>query len=305
MNLQAVLGFVFTVFLQNSLADDPTPQQWTPIVMWHGMGDSCCFSFSMGAIKNKLNASLPGVYVRSLQIGDSIVKDMENGYLLHPDKQITMACEIIKNDPQLANGYNAIGFSQGGQFLRGLVQRCPSPPIKNLISVGGQHQGVYGLPNCGTLSGTFCDELRKLLNHAAYVEWVQRTVVQATYWHDPLNETEYKQSSTFLADINNEKEINSTYVTNLQSLDNFVLVKFEGDTVVQPVETEWFGFYTPGQSQEIQTLENSDLYKDDRLGLKAMNESNKLKFLSTPGNHLKFQWDWFEENVVDPYLKNA
>lgn len=54
-------------------------------------------------------------------------------------------------------------------FRRALVQRCPSPPVKNLISVGGQHQGVYGLPNCGALSSKTCDYIRRLLNHAAYI----------------------------------------------------------------------------------------------------------------------------------------
>jgi len=28
-----------------------------------------------------------------------------------------MACKKIQADPKLANGYNAVGFSQGGQFL--------------------------------------------------------------------------------------------------------------------------------------------------------------------------------------------
>ena len=39
--------------------------------------------------------------------------------------------------------YNALGFSQGGQFLRAVAQRCPQG-MKNLITFGGQHQGVYG-----------------------------------------------------------------------------------------------------------------------------------------------------------------
>lgn len=42
--------------------------------------------------------------------------------------------------------YNAIGFSQGGQFLRAVAQRCPGG-MKKLISFGGQHQGVYGRSN--------------------------------------------------------------------------------------------------------------------------------------------------------------
>ncbi len=29
---------------------------------------------------------------------------------------------------------------QGGQFLRAVAQRCPDPPMRNLVSIGGQHQ---------------------------------------------------------------------------------------------------------------------------------------------------------------------
>nr|AEE62011.1 unknown [Dendroctonus ponderosae] len=289
---------IFSYFAEN-VANEPTP-----IVMWHGMGDSCCAFYSLGAIKEKLNASIPGVYVHSLKIGDNFLEDVENGYFMHPDSQIEMACEKIQQNSQLANGFNAIGFSQGAQFLRALVQRCPTPRIKNLISVGGQHQGVYGLPNCGALSNNACDYIRKLLNHAAYIDWVQKGLVQATYWHDPLNEEEYKKNSSFLADINNELVINETYKTNLLGLENFVLIRFDNDTVVQPVDTEWFGFYKPGQSVEKQNLQESAIYTEDRLGLKQLNEDNRLKFLSTSGNHLRFEWEWFEENVVDHYLRN-
>lgn len=296
-----VFASVLLSFYGSVVQGDDQP---TPIVMWHGMGDSCCFDFSLGAIKKKLFASIPGVYVNSLQIGDSVTQDVENGYFMHPDKQIVTACQIINNDPMLANGFNAIGFSQGAQFLRALVQRCPSPPVKNLISVGGQHQGVYGLPNCGALSSETCDYIRRLLNHAAYIWWVQRGLVQATYWHDPLHEKLYETSSTFLSDINNEIQINEAYIANLQNLKNFVMIKFENDTVVQPVETEWFGFYKPGQSVELETLQESALYIEDRLGLKQLDENNKLKFLAHPGNHLKLEWSWFEENVIEPYLKD-
>ncbi len=33
--------------------------------------------------------------------------------------------------------------------------------------------------------------------------FVQNTLVQAEYWHDPLQEAEYAAKSVFLADINN------------------------------------------------------------------------------------------------------
>jgi hypothetical protein len=51
---------------------------------------------------------------------------------------------------------------------------------------------------------------------------VQKHLVQATYWHNPLDEEKYKNKSTFLADINNERIINKTYIERLQSLEKYV-----------------------------------------------------------------------------------
>lgn len=80
-------------------------------------GDSCCFPFSLGNFEEKLNSSLPGVHILSIRIGSNVIEDVENGYFMHPDEQINLACEMIASDPLLANGFNAIGFSQGAQFL--------------------------------------------------------------------------------------------------------------------------------------------------------------------------------------------
>lgn len=90
----------------------------TPIVIWHGMGDTCCFPFSMGSIKKLLHQELGAdTYVLSLKIGGSIVSDFESGFFLNPNKQVEEVCDTLSKDPQLVNGYNAIGFSQGGLFL--------------------------------------------------------------------------------------------------------------------------------------------------------------------------------------------
>ena len=34
---------------------------------------------------------------------------------------------------------------------------------------------------------------------------IHNRLVQAQYWHDPINEQEYIEKSIFLADINNER----------------------------------------------------------------------------------------------------
>ncbi|PAA51713.1 hypothetical protein BOX15_Mlig029227g4 [Macrostomum lignano] len=276
----------------------------TPIVLWHGMGDSCCNPLSLGAIKRMLEKQLPGVYVYSVQIGNNMVEDIENGFLSNANKQVEQVCQTIRADPKLKGGYNSIGFSQGAQFLRALVQRCPNPPMRNLVSIGGQHQGVYGFPRCPGTNVTLCNYVRELLNLGAYVSFVQNNLIQAQYWHDPLNEEEYKQKSIFIADINNELTVNRSYAANLQTLKNLVLVKFLSDSMVQPRESEWFGFYQPGQDKTVLPLRNTTLYTQDRLGLKAMDAAGKLKFLACEGDHLQFTDTWFTQNIVKPYLSN-
>lgn len=142
-------------------------------------------------------------------------QDVINSYFKNINEQINEVCRDLSNDDKLKNGYNAIGFSQGGQFLRAIAQRCPTPQMKNLISLGGQHQGVYGLPNCGSIHHPLCDYLRKMLNYGAYTKFVQSRLVQAEYWHDPLQEDEYKKNSAFLSDINNELIVNEVQIITL------------------------------------------------------------------------------------------
>ncbi|XP_045112679.1 palmitoyl-protein thioesterase 1-like isoform X2 [Portunus trituberculatus] len=328
----------------------------TPLVIWHGMGDTCCFFFSMGRIKKMVEERIPGIYVRSLMIGGNIIADEEHGYFGNVNNQVEEVCQKLSNDPELQGGYHAMGFSQGGQFLRTVAERCPEPAMRNLITFGGQHQGIFGLPNCpsgnalceemrrllnlgayikravaercpnpsmknlvtlgGQHEGVFglpscpsspsesrlCEYVRKLLNYGSYVSWIQDSLVQAQYWHDPLHEEDYRNYSIFLADINNEKVVNEEYRSNLKKLENFVMVKFLKDSMVVPTESEWFGFYSPGQDQEILSLQQTELYLEDRLGLKEMDEAGKLKFVSVDGDHLEFSDEWFLQEIVDKYV---
>jgi len=274
-----------------------------PVVLWHGMGDSCCNPLSLGTIKEIIESYVPGIYVYSLQIGSSFEEDVENGFLLNINKQVDMACDLIKNNSQLAGGFNAIGFSQGGQFLRAYVQRCNKPPVRNLVSLGGQHQGVFGFPRCPGVNYTLCEYVRKLLNYGAYLSFVQNTLVQAEYWQDPLNYAEYLAKNIFLPDINNQLTTkNPQYKANLLTLNKLALVKFTLDGMVQPRESEWFEFYKPGSDKEIVPLRESPLYKEDWLGLQVLDKGGKLDLIECPGDHLQFTDKWFHENVITPYL---
>lgn len=269
-----------------------------PLVIWHGMGDSCCFPFSMGSIIKLVEQHAPGIYVHSIEIGNTLEEDVFNGFLMNVNDQVSMVCKNLSQDARLQNGFNAIGFSQGGQFLRALVQRCSTVKVHNLISVGGQHQGVFGFPRCPGANSTLCDEVRRLLNLGAYLSFVQDHLVQAEYWQDPFNIPEYKEKCVFLPDINQENMMNVDYKTRLSALSNLVLVKFTEDTMVQPRESEWFGFYKEGQDKETYTLFESRLWQQDLLGLQHLNSTGRLHFIPAPFDHLRFSQDWFVDNLM-------
>ena len=51
--------------------------------------------------------------------------------------------------------------------------------MKNLVTIAGQHQGVFGIPGCPGESQQLCNIMRELLYLGAYNELVQSILVQA------------------------------------------------------------------------------------------------------------------------------
>lgn len=274
----------------------------TPVVCWHGVNDnarSCSSPLSV------VKESIPDAYTLAVMIGDDLEMDTANSILMKSNDQVSYVCEMIANDPNLADGYNALGISQGGLMMRGVAQRCPNPPMKNFITFGSPHQGVFGVPSCEASLGSYelCELVRRLLSEGAYLPWIQDLVAPAQYWHDPYNQTAFLAGSHYLADINNEREEkNPAYKDALSSLENFVLVKWISDTTIIPKESSQFGFYHLGQDNTIQSLQELPMYMEDWLGLKKMEMEGRLHFREMEGDHMHFDWNWFTENIVLPFL---
>ncbi|XP_047993769.1 palmitoyl-protein thioesterase 1-like [Leguminivora glycinivorella] len=274
-----------------------------PIVLWHGLGDTCCLPISTGVLRLFLYGKIKNIHVISIDTSSDSIISLQDSYFLNPNQQVDYACVVLREDKNLRNGFNVIGLGQGSLFLRAVIQRCGHklPPIKNYISFGGPQQGISGLPYCTAVSHQTCSSMRELLEFAPYHYMTQHAILPATYWHDPLRNEDYKKRSTFLSDINNEEVINELYRSNLKQLQRFIMVKFKNESVIQPPESAWFGYYTPGQKKELQTLQQSSIYLEDRLGLQEMDKAGKLIFLTHPNQHLEFDELWLLENIV-PYL---
>ena len=198
---------------------------------------------------------------------------------------------------QLRDGFHGVGFSQGGLFLRAYIERCNSPPVHTLVTFGSPHNGIATFGKCEP-SDWLCRSALGLLRFGTWTDYVQSKIVPAQYFRNPKTLDKYIESSGFLADINNERpnENMGLHKDNLGSLEGgLVLYLFENDTTVIPMESSWFAEVEIDDDKDgsaarnITWLRDRKMYNDDWLGLRKLDEGGKIKFLKTPGRHVRQQ----------------
>ena len=281
-----------------ALADDidDTP---LPLVIWHGLGDS--FDSDgiqrVGALAEAIN---PGTFVYIISLDDNGSSDRSATFFGNVTTQLAEVCEALASHPILstAPAIDALGFSQGGQFLRGYVERCNAPPVRSLVTYGSQHNGITEFKTCGS-SDWLCRAAMGMLRYNTFSDFVQSRLVPAQYYRDPENYAAYLDGSNFLADINNErKDKNTTYADNVAALSNLVMYTFEDDKTVVPRETSWFAEVN-GTDPGITPLRERQLYKEDWLGLRRLDEKGGLRFRSITGEHMQISDEALNETMTD------
>ncbi|KAJ2663038.1 hypothetical protein IWW48_001557 [Coemansia sp. RSA 1200] len=264
----------------------PAPRH-TPIVLWHGMGDTCCDNSTMGTVVSAIQDELAGVYVHSVRLGPTPSADRNAGFLGNLNSQIDGVCEELSSVEELSNGVNMMGFSQGGLFLRALIQRCASLRVKTLVTLGSPHGGISKIPECASESDFMCNWMRRLASRGVYSWYIRDHVIQAQYFKDPERLDLYLEHNIFLPDINSDHrdgKVNEDYRARIAALERMVLVKFGEDTLISPVSSTWFGF-VDADGNDV-PLKNTTLYTEDRLGLRALDEQGRLEFVTIPGKHM-------------------
>jgi palmitoyl-protein thioesterase len=283
-----------------------TPQSAKPLplLIWHGLGDrhDAAGLHEVGALASKIH---PGTHVEYLRAAESGPDDQRATFFGNITAQSEVICEELLINPNLTNSdgvvrVDALGFSQGGQFLRGLVERCEGLSVRSLVTYGSQHNGIAQFQRCGTWD-LVCKGAVALVGGNAWTDYVQNTVVPAQYYRE-LNKTTglpvegYLEHSHFLADVNNEKEVKrGVYRERLGALERFVMVVFEGDETVVPRESGWFAEVNE-TSGVVTPLRERDIYREDWIGLRALDERGGLVFEGVPGKHMELEREDLERS---------
>jgi palmitoyl-protein thioesterase len=269
----------------------------------------------------------PGIFIHSIYIDEELGSDKRAGFYGNVDEQIDEVAQQIAAIEELQGGFDAMGLSQGGQFLRAYVERYNSPPVHNLITWGSQHFGVSDIPPCRP-GDLLCEITRRAVKGSVYSSWAQNNLVQAQYFRDPTQMDAYLTSNHFLTSINNEVDElrNETYAHNLASLETLVLILFTKDKTVVPKESSWFGSEAVDEDELMdeniyETLEYADqvtvgpsgtksktiipmrlqpLYIEDWIGLRELDERGSVVLEACDGEHMQMGDCW--EGVVKKYV---
>ena len=258
---------------------------------------------AIGDIINKTNGP---TYTYNIRLDDDPSADRTATFLGNLTLQVEKVCDDLSKHPILskAPAINALAFSQGSQFMRAYVERCNDPPVANLVTFGGQHNGISEFQSCKD-NDWVCRAWDSTLKSNTWTDFIQSRLVPAQYFRDPEDLDNYLEHSNFLADINNERELkNVTYKQNLKKLEKFVMFMFSDDTTVVPKESAYF-YEVNSTSDEITKLKDRALYREDWLGLKWLDERDRLEFRIAKGGHMQFEGGLLEDTMKRYFSRKA
>eukprot|EP01121_Diplochlamys_sp_Union-15-3_P005383 TRINITY_DN15718_c0_g1_i1.p1 TRINITY_DN15718_c0_g1~~TRINITY_DN15718_c0_g1_i1.p1 ORF type:complete len:293 (-),score=51.99 TRINITY_DN15718_c0_g1_i1:36-914(-) len=273
-----------------------TIHAYYPAVLIHGIGGE---SSDLDTMKNVIAQAYPGIYVRSVEIGDGFW----DSFFWGMNEQVQYLCDELKADPILnsSGGINLLGVSQGGMNARGFTEKCNDPPVRNLILWVSPQGGQFGVPAIN-INSTLDEILEDIADCCIFDADIQKTISFAGYWKDPYAIEEYLEYSLFLADIDNAKpQKNPTYKERILSLRNLSISYSLVDTILQPPRNGWFEFYKPGGQEVIIPLEQSDIWIEDWIGLRTLSETGRLQKFTTTCAHPDYSSDCWK-NYFTKYV---
>ena len=182
-----------------AVAARPAPGSHGAVVIWHGLGDSFDAE-GMTQLAETIQERYPGTFVHVIRQGEDGAADRKASFFGNAAAQVDTAYSQLLALPELRNGFDAVGFSQGGVLLRALVQEHAHelPPIRKLITLGSPHLGVARLPPCGN-GDLLCRATEWALRAGVWTTYAQSKVIPAQYFRNQEDIARYLVSSGWCA----------------------------------------------------------------------------------------------------------
>ncbi|KAJ9111305.1 hypothetical protein QFC20_002596 [Naganishia adeliensis] len=226
-----------------------------PLVIWHGLGDTANSDGISGLVQD-IKDMFPGIYIHTVATpaGGSVDDERRAGFYGNASSQVDAMAATIQDIPELQEGFDGIGFSQGGLFMRDYVQRYNVPPVSNLLTASyfRDHDRLDVFHKMNKYLTRLNGELEHQPEAARNIAGLQNLIL-VNFEQD---QTVYpKESSTFGSLT--PSQVNSS----------------------NPV---------------IPLTDSPFLWAEDRIGLRTLAEKGHLRYgtanESCPGSHMDLQW---------------
>ncbi|CAI5942722.1 unnamed protein product [Closterium sp. NIES-65] len=311
-----------------------------PVVVWHGFFDSCSNDKSVGYLRAAVRGVLPDVFFHSICVKEEGVRDISSSIFGSIDQQIDEVCASLAAIPQLAGGFNAIGISQGGLLFRAYVQRCNSPPVRTLITLGSPHAGMAALPYCGP-SRESDAENKEELNHAGCMRGGDDDDVAANATCSASVSADWEGESTWQEEGEESGGLSSLGGVGVSALRVLAASSnglsgfsgglsglssgsasplFSSPLPLPPISPppqlphfptsptppspnifcQWF--WSHDRFGNLLPLQEQPMFAEDWLGLRTLHEKKKLHFTTMPGSHGIINPSLFAREFVSKYL---
>lgn len=266
-----------------------------PVVLFHGIGDACNFQGVLD-LTNYLRGKLQ-TEVKCIEIGNGFITSWFRQF----SEQAKEACEKIKQEQIFSGKFSVFGISQGTLIGRYIIQKCDiKGEVVKYVSFDGPQMGIGTLPkiNCPVL----CPAINSVFGRLLYLEYFQKNLGPAGYFKYKNSYEMYLEYSSFLAELNNEKEVKyEEYKKRFSKLEKVLLIKNSDDTVVTPINSAWFEFYDK-DGKNIVPLKESEFYLKDFIGLRYLIENDRVSFAEFKGDHVIFTYEEIDKHII-PVLR--
>src|ERR1700733_10226818 len=187
LSLLATASIVHSTVLPTSqfyIQEDDNDDTPLPLIIWHGLGDNYAAE-GLASTAKLAEETNPGTLVYIIRLDDDASADRSATFFGNVTLQIEKVCEDLAAHPILstAPAVDALGFSQGGQFLSGYIERCNFPPVRSLVTFGSQHNGISEFQTCGA-TDFLCKGAQGLLRGSTWSSFVQSRLVPAQYFRN-------------------------------------------------------------------------------------------------------------------------
>uniref|UniRef100_A0A1B6MNE8 palmitoyl-CoA hydrolase n=1 Tax=Graphocephala atropunctata TaxID=36148 RepID=A0A1B6MNE8_9HEMI len=280
----------FGLFYLNGVAYSLNPKHYKPVVLVHGILTNYS---TISDLADRIIQVHPGTIVY-------IINQYGGLFSLEPMwRQVkNIGDEILQICAIHPDGIHLIGYSQGGLIARGFLEKFPFHNVETFISLSSPQAGEYGTK---FLHIFYPNRALKEAYELFYSRMGQLTSV-GNYWNDPYHQQLYYEYSEFLPYINNEVDsyAEEDYKSGITKLKRLVMIGGPDDGVISPWQSSQFGFYKDNDTESVVDMRDRNVYKEDLIGLKTLDDRGRLTVYSVAGVHHS---DWHRNlSVIDNYI---